>query len=174
SDRVMLYGGYHRGYKAGGVNLFREGAITETTYAPEYAKGIEIGMKADYWDGRARTNVAIFDTKFSDLQINFFTGLEFKTENVGEATTKGIEVENLLKVSDDVLLGVSLTRLDAEFGVLDNPLLSYLDHREMPKSPEWAATANVTYTKRLPNQMTLLARGLLSYTGKHYVGAEIP
>jgi iron complex outermembrane receptor protein len=174
SDRVMLYGGYHRGYKAGGVNLFREGAITETTYAPEYASGTEIGMKADYWDGRARTNVAIFDTRFSDLQINFFTGLEFKTENVGEATTKGIEIENLLQVNEQILLGLSLTRLDAKFGVLDNPSLSYLNNRAMPKSPDWAATANVTFTKRLPNQMTLLTRGLLSYTGKHYVGAEIP
>jgi iron complex outermembrane receptor protein len=174
TDRVMLYGGYHRGYKAGGVNLFREGAITETTYAPEDARGVEVGMKADYWDGRARTNVAIFDTKFSDLQINFFTGLEFNTENVGEATTKGIEVENLLQLNEQLLLGVSLTRLDAKFGDLENPLLSYLDHRAMPKSPEWAATASVSYSKPLPNQMTLLTRGLLSYTGKHYVGAEIP
>lgn len=174
TDRVMLYGGYHRGYKAGGVNLFREGAITETTYAPEYANGFEVGMKADYWDGRARTNVAVFDTKVSDLQMNFFTGLQFRTQNVGDGTTKGIEVENLLQVREDLLLGVSLTRLEASFGVLDDPSLSYLDHRAMPNSPEWAATANVGYTKRLANQMTLLARGLLSYTGKHYVGAEIP
>ena len=174
SDRVMLYGGYHRGYKAGGVNLFREAAITATTYAPEHASGVEIGLKADYWDGRARTNVAIFDTRLSDLQMNFFTGLDFNTENVGEATSKGIEVENLLQLNEELLLGISLTRLDAKFGVLEDPRLGYLDHRAMPQSPDWAATANVVYAKRLPNQMTLLTRGLLSYTGEHYVGAEMP
>jgi len=95
SDDVMLYGGYHRGYKAGGVNLFREAVVTDTTtYAPETADSIEFGLKSQYWNGRAITNIALFHTEFSDLQINFFTGLEFVTVNTGEATSTGLEIEN--------------------------------------------------------------------------------
>mgnify|MGYP000427087161 CR=1 FL=1 len=51
----------------------------------------------------------------------------FNTENVGEASTKGVEVENLLQVSERVLLGFSLTRLEAKFGVLEDPRLGYLN-----------------------------------------------
>ncbi len=171
---VMVYGGYNRGYKAGGINLFREGAITSTKYAPEFADSIEVGMKAGYWGGRARTNVAIFDARFSDLQINFFTGLEFRTENTGEATSRGIEIENNFQVSDALRVDFSLTHLNAEFADLIDPSLSYLDHRATPKSPSWAGVLSADYEKPLGNRLTLIARGLVSYTGKHFVGAEIP
>ena len=174
ADGMMLYGGVHRAYKAGGVNLFREGAITDTTYDPEYARGFELGLKADYAQGRARTNVALFETDFTDLQINFFTGLEFRTENTGDATTRGLEIENALQFSDALRLDVSLTWLESRFGDLTNPLLSYLDHRATPKAPDWSGTAALAYEQPLRNGMTFLTRGLVSYTGKHFVGAEIP
>ena len=174
AGNVMLYGGYNRGYKAGGVNLFREGAITDMTYDPEYARGFEVGMKADYAQGRARTNVALFETDFTDLQINFFTGLEFRTENVGDATARGVEIENVLQISDGLRLDVSLTWLESRFGDLTADDLSYLDHRATPKAPEWSATASVTYERPLRNGMAFVARGLAAYTGEHFVGAEIP
>ena len=98
SDDVMVYGGYHRGFKAGGVNLFREGVVTNTTiYAPETADSFEFGFKSQYWDGRAISNISLFHTEFSDLQINFFTGLEFRTENTGEASTTDEDAERYLR-----------------------------------------------------------------------------
>jgi iron complex outermembrane receptor protein len=174
ASNAMLYGGYQRGYKAGGVNLFREGAITDMTYDPEYADGLEIGVKVDYAQGRARTNVALFETDFTDLQINFFTGLEFRTENTGDATTRGVEIENAFQLSDALRVDASLTWLKSRFGDLTNPLLTYLDHRATPKAPEWDGTASVAYERPLRNGMTFLTRGLVSYTGKHFVGAEVP
>ena len=174
SADIMVYGGYSRGYKAGGVNLFREGAITSPTYASEFADSFELGLKAEYWGGGARTNVAIFDTKFSDLQMNFFTGLEFRTENVGETTTRGVEIESVFQVTDNLRADLSVTYLDSTFGDLSNPLLDYLDDRDMPAAPEWAAVAALRYEKPLAGGMTLTARALASYVGDHFVGAEIP
>ena len=173
SNDFMVYGGYHRGYKAGGVNLFREGFITNTTYLPEFADSLEVGLKIDYWQGRARTNLAVFDTEFSDLQINFFTGLEFRTENTGEATTRGIEIENVLQVTDSLRLDLSITHLDSAFGDLNDPFLSYLDNRATPKAPDWAAVLAFGYEKPLRNGMAVLTRGSASYVGEHFVGAEI-
>lgn len=175
SDDVMIYGGYHRGFKAGGVNLFREAVVTNTTtYAPETADSFEVGLKSRYWDGRAVTNVAVFHTEFSDLQINFFTGLEFRTENTGEATTKGIEIENTFLLSDDLRFDLSATFLDSHFDKLNNVFLSYLDDRDTPRAPDLAAVASLEYERQIGNSLNFYARGMASYMGEHFVGADVP
>ena len=173
SPSMMLYGGYHRGYKAGGVNLFREGVITSTTYRPETVDSFEVGFKSEYLGRRARTNVAIFDAEFSDLQINFFTGLEFRTENTGKAISRGIEVENYFQVTNQLRVDVAMTYLDSRFGDLQAPSLAYLDGRDTPRAPRKSAAATVNYSRPLPGGRVLFTRGLLSYTGTHYVGADI-
>jgi iron complex outermembrane recepter protein len=173
-DGLMLYAGYHRGFKAGGVNLFREGAITETVYQPETADSLEAGAKIDYRGGRARTNIAIFDTEFRNLQINFFTGLEFRTENTGKATTRGVEIENELQLGKHLRLDVAATFLDAQFKDVGSPYLTYLVGRDMPEAPPWAAAVTATYEWPLRGSMSLFVRGFASYVGEHYVEADVP
>jgi iron complex outermembrane receptor protein len=171
---VLIYGGYHRGFKAGGVNLFREGVVSNNTvYAPESAYSIEIGVKTQYWDGRATTNVALFDTEFSDLQINFFTGLEFRTQNTGRATTQGVEVENRFLLSDNVELDVAATYLDARFGDLDDPFLTYLDGRDTPRAPRWAANIGLDYHRAIAGDRRFFVRVAAMYRDAHYVDAEV-
>lgn len=172
-DSGMAYAGYHRGFKSGGVNLFREGAITNTRYAPELADSIEAGIKLDYRDGTARTNIAAFYTRFTDLQINFFTGLEFRTENTGEASTRGVEIENVWQFSNQLRLDFSVTYLDSRFDEIANPLLAYLAGRDTPRAPRWAGVAGLRYEWPLAGDRRLFARGVASYSGSHYVGADV-
>jgi iron complex outermembrane recepter protein len=171
---VLIYGGYHRGFKAGGVNLFREGVVSNNTvYAPESADSVEIGMKAQYWNDRATTNVALFDTEFSDLQINFFTGLEFHTRNTGEAMTRGVEVESRFLLSDNLWLDAAVTYLDARFGNLDDPFLTYLDGRDTPRAPRWAANIGLDYRRPIAGDRSLFVRVGAAYRDSHYVDADV-
>ena len=173
-DQLMLYAGYHRGYKAGGVNLFREAASTNTqTYAPETADSIEAGLKLEHWDNRARTNIAIFHTEFSDLQINFFDGLNFRTENTGEASTQGLELETQVQATERLRVDFAATYLDAKFDRIDNPFLSYLVGRDTPRAPEWASVLGLSYDRPLSNSLRFRASGLASYTGSHFTGADV-
>jgi iron complex outermembrane receptor protein len=175
SESVMAYAGFYQGYKAGGINLFREAVVTDTTtYDPEEADSFELGIKADYLSGRARTNVAVFDTELENLQINFFTGLDFRTENVGEAESRGIEIENRFLLTDSLSLRLDLTFLDAEFTRIDNPYLDYLQGRATPRSPDVAAVAALSYDRPLADGLTFTAQILASYMGDHYVGASVP
>lgn len=174
SSYGMIYGGFHRGFKAGGVNLFREGAITNTTYVPEIAESFEAGIKLDYLGGRARSNIAIFHTEFSDLQINFFTGLEFRTENTGKSSSKGIEIENTWQVNDQFRVDLSATYLRAKFDRIDNPFLSYLVGRDTPRAPKWSGMAAARYDWFFANEWSVYTNGLLSWSGSHYVGADAP
>ena len=171
----MYFGSYHRGYKAGGVNLFREGVVANTTaYQPEFVDNVEAGIKADYWDDKARTNLSVFYTEFTDLQINFFTGLEFRTVNTGTAKTKGVELENNFQVSDNLRIDLSVTYLDSRFVQIDEPFLIYLVDRETPRAPDWAGVLALTYEKPMTAGLDFFARGMASYVGSHYVGADVP
>jgi len=173
-DDSMYYVTYQRGYKAGGVNLYREAILTETTtYDPEFADSFEFGAKLSYWDRRARTNIALFRTEFSDLQINFFDGLNFRTENTGEALSQGVEIENEIHLSNEFRLDVSATYLDSKFKTIDDPLLAYLIDRDTPRAPRWAAVAQLSYEKQVGGHV-FVARGMASYTGAHFVGADTP
>jgi iron complex outermembrane receptor protein len=174
SDQIMMYGGYHRGYKAGGVNLFREGVVSNaTTYRPEFAESIEAGIKLTYWDNKARSNLALFHTEFTDLQINFFTGLEFRTENTGSARTQGIEIENTLQITDEFRFEFAVTYLDSKFEAVENPLLSYLVGRETPRAPDWASVIVLAYERPISSRFDFFARAMNSYVGSHYVGADV-
>ena len=174
NDETMIYAKYDRGYKSGGVNLFREAVVTDTqTYDPEYADSIELGLKMDYLNGRARTNVTLFHTEFTDLQINFFDGFNFRTENTGEATSKGVEFENNFQLSNDWRLDFAVTWLDAEFGNIEAPELSYLVNRDTPRAPRWAGVLALNWERPVFANKVIFARGLASYTGSHYVGADV-
>ena len=96
-------------------------------------------MKADYWNGKARSNISAFYSEFTDLQINFFTGLEFRTENTGAATTRGVELENNFQFTDQLRMDLSLTYLDSTFDEIDSSHLSYLVGRDTPRAPDWIA-----------------------------------
>ncbi|WP_085759295.1 TonB-dependent receptor domain-containing protein [Oceanicoccus sagamiensis] len=174
SDDIMAYTSYSRGFKAGGINLFREAVLTDTThYDPEYADSYEIGLKSQYWQGRASSNIALFYTEFSDLQVNFFDGLNFRTENTGKARTQGVELENTLLFTEQWTMDFAVTYLEATFESLDNPQLDYLLDRDTPRAPDWASVLGINFNQQLSANLKIKARASLSYTGDHYVGADV-
>jgi len=175
NDDVMFYGGYHRGYKASGINLFREAVITDTTtYAPETADSFELGLKMKYWSGRALTNIALFNTQFSDMQINFFEDLTFRTENTAESSTKGVEVENVFQFTDDLQMYLAMTFMDAKFDQIDTESLKYLEGRDTPRAPGFSGVLSLTWDRPITDRLNLFARGMASYMGDHFISPDIP
>lgn len=175
APHVMMYGSYQRGYKAGGVNLFREAVVTNgTVYAPEFADNFEVGFKVRYLNNTATTNVAIFHTAFTDLQINFFSGLEFRTENTGKAKSRGIEVENKFQLTDDLRVDFALNYLDAKFEEIDNPFLTYLIGRATPRAPKLSGALELNYITALTDSLLMVGRAAGTYMGEHFVGADTP
>jgi iron complex outermembrane receptor protein len=174
NNDTMLFAGVHTATKAGGVNLFREGVASgATTYDPEQAVSVEAGVKADFWRNRARTNLTLFHTEFEDLQINFFTGLEFRTENTGRARTTGVEFQGGFQVTDDLRVDVAATWLDARFVTVQNPQLDYLVDRRTPRAPELAGNLALTYQRPVGETLEFFVRGMASYMGSHFVGADV-
>ena len=69
SDDVHVYAKYATGYRAGGAS---SRTSNYQAFDPEDVKSYEVGLKTDFWDHRARLNLAgyIMDRKNSQVDIS--------------------------------------------------------------------------------------------------------
>jgi iron complex outermembrane receptor protein len=95
---VNIYGGFKTGYKSGGFSNQSSYTLAsvpaDLDFDPERAKGFEGGLKTTLLDNQLRFDVALYNYKYSDLQVDFFEAQTFRyvTTNAGSARTKGVEV----------------------------------------------------------------------------------
>jgi iron complex outermembrane receptor protein len=113
----LLYANVSTGFKAGG--FFSDVAPTNT-YKPEKLISYVLGSKNTLFGGRARLNLEAFWWDYKDHQesrVGFAPSgnIVLLTENVGNATMKGVEVDTELKVGRLGRLSLRGQYLDARF-----------------------------------------------------------
>lgn len=185
SPEVMGYLTYSRGYKSGGVNIDNTAAGTvlnnpaeipgatplDPKYKSEFIDGYELGLKTGYWNGRARSNLALFYDEMTDLQVAQFLGTQFTIINAPEATVYGAEIENSVALNDFVSLGVDLTWLpEAKFGPAAQ--LLNLSSREFPQAPELAGNLSLSFDKPVSGDRSVVARLALQYSGSQFTNTS--
>ncbi len=120
NDDVHVYVTHSTSYNAGGFNA-RAGSIAGFAFAvdEEEVSAIDAGLKADWLDGRMRTNLALFRNKFDDLQIAQFEagsgGASSRQVNAGKATYQGIELDAVAILADGFIVDLNFGYLDAEY-----------------------------------------------------------
>ena len=156
TDNLMTYATYSRGYKAGGVNLAREGAgllgsPTDALFDPEFADHYELGLKTD--GDRYRINAAYFLTQFEDMQAQVFVPPVFFVRNVDGAEAQGIEVESSFSLTDNIDLNAGLMWLDATFDDSVGPLggIDPVGGRDLPWAPEFTGSLGIDLNYPLAN-----------------------
>lgn len=117
SPSINTYASFTHGYKAGGINLDTTAAVlgADPTFLSEEVDAYEIGVKGQTANGALTVNVAAFFEEFTNFQVLEFTGTAFATFNVPVAETKGIEIEGLLRPSDELTLNFGATILEASY-----------------------------------------------------------
>lgn len=120
NDDVLVYASYSEGFKSGGFNVDFIQTLEELPYEEETAESWEIGLKSTLADGRARLNLALFDTTFDNFQVQQFqriseTVSRIAISNAAQANTKGIEAELTLMPTDGLTLMANGAYVDAEF-----------------------------------------------------------
>ncbi|MCD7097827.1 TonB-dependent receptor [Stenotrophomonas sp. MMGLT7] len=125
-DSAMVYAKYSTGFKAGGAN---SRSTTYTSFAPEEVTAFELGFKSQFWDNRARLNLALFDSKIEHKQMDFSlpfdpdsgeTRTTMVTTNApGNGTSRGAELEFSVMPLDNLTVGLNYayTRIDAQTAV---------------------------------------------------------
>ena len=101
---IMAYVTWQKGFKSGG---FQANTCLDS-YDPESIKGVEAGIKSEFWDRRARLNVAAYRYTYSNLQVQKQVGIAgFSVVNAADSRLKGIEATFELSVTDRLQLSAA-------------------------------------------------------------------
>ena len=128
NDDITVYGGYSQGFKAGMFDPRGANFVTpavEQGVEPETLDSYEIGFKAVYWGGRAITNVALFYSEYTDMQIPGSIGIDTNGDgvnddfvgtltNAGESEISGIEIEGNFLFTENLSMQVAASFLDTD------------------------------------------------------------
>lgn len=90
----LLYASYETGYRGGGFS----NSLGHETYEPEYIEAATLGSKNRFLENSLQVNVEVFHWKYSNQQVSHFgfdtnNNSSLFTENIGESTIKGFDVD---------------------------------------------------------------------------------
>ena len=128
-----VYASWARGFKGGGFDPrmnFTGTKISLATakagYRPETIDSFELGLKSAYNGGRILTNIALFDSKYKDVQIpgsvaidtngdgidDSFAGL---VTNAGKAKIQGLELEASARITNNFSVSGMYSHINAKY-----------------------------------------------------------
>lgn len=182
SDKVMLYATYSEGFKSGGftqrvfppiVAGFTAPPGTPDldlipTYEPEFVDVLEAGFKMDLLDGQLRLNGAFFKTNYEELQVQVFNSVAPVTQNIGEASIEGFELELSASPAEGWFIEGSLSLLNAEYDTIDTANTLIFESNEFERVPETTASLGLSKEFSLSNAGTFLLRADWSYRSETF------
>ena len=174
NDDMMIYGGYSRGYKAGGFNIDRSGfqirpstlpgtscatpaalqsrvCVDDLGFNPEFTDSYEVGLKSTLFGGSTTFNVTGFFQQISDYQLNAFNGFNYITRNVPDVISQGVEIEMATNPIEGLNINGGVTYTDAYydstvvFNSLDPVPNTVTSGDPLSFAPEWVVTGAIAY-----------------------------
>ena len=132
---VMLYGKWSTGYKSGGAN---SRSLFYTAFSPETVSMFEAGAKTQFFDNRARLNLAVYTGTYKDIQLDFsaqyqqtdpltgklLTTLRTTTETTnapGEGKLRGFEADFTFAATENLTLSANYAYNKVEIPATKNP-----------------------------------------------------
>jgi len=144
TEGVMPYFIISRGYRSGGFNT----TIIEagTPYDPEFSWNYELGAKTYWWDNKLRLNAALFYIERSDMLVDVTAGDGYSTyiDNAAEASSKGFEVELMVRPVKELQLVAGAAYTDAKFDEYTTEDQVF-DGNHVINSPEYTFNLGATY-----------------------------
>ncbi|OCC22401.1 hypothetical protein MB02_17070 [Croceicoccus estronivorus] len=201
TDDIMLYAKYVTSFIAGGTSagalaydsvtnqVFQGPAIP---YKEEKAKSWEAGLKAEWFDRRLRTNLALFHVKYTGLQTPIFqssgcivspndicepiASSQFVT-NFGKARAYGAEFEITAVPVEGLTLSASGSYTDFDYQEISPLLLANASVTEVKDYPETARPKFMTnlsaeYVMPLMNETKLALRVDGNYRSKINISTD--
>ncbi|OAO04908.1 TonB-dependent receptor [Sphingomonadales bacterium EhC05] len=163
---ITVYASFTHGYKSGGFNLDATAAAggADPRFLSEEVDAYEVGMKGKFLDGAVTLNIAGFHEEFSNFQILEFTGAQFTTFNVPKAKTTGVEIETVIRPSDNFTVNGGLTITDARFpndcaGTQTSANVLSLCGNTLSNAPKVVGILGATYDRDIGTSMKFFLNG---------------
>ncbi|MGW8204725.1 TonB-dependent receptor [Sphingomonas sp. VDB2] len=149
---IMAYVRISSGYRSGGIN---PRAAVINIFAPEDVKSYEAGLKSELFDRRVRLNLAIFQTDYSNQQINQFAagsgGVTSLIVNAGQVRFRGVEAELTVAPTEGLTFDGSLGYTDPKYksylfrDPATNQIIDVADEARMPQTAKFNAHVGGQY-----------------------------
>ncbi|WP_219894293.1 TonB-dependent receptor [Aquisediminimonas profunda] len=176
---ILLYGTYSQGFKSGGWNSRDNNvnaAVGNQPFRPERAETFEIGLKADWLDRALRTNLALFTSKYKDIQLTTLfldpnTGAPTSTiENGGDARIKGFEAEITAVPVRGLTLNLNAGYIDDHYlSISPNAVRTGITLADrLSNISRWNAYAGATYETSVGGLGTVRIHGDATYRSQVY------
>ena len=111
NDNQMLYATFSTGFKPGGFNT--TDIVGLTTFDPEIANVLEIGMKNTLMDGALQFNLSAYSNDYEGLQLSKIVNRASLNDNA-DATIEGIEAEFTFFLSSTLMIDGFVSKTDAK------------------------------------------------------------
>ena len=118
----MVYALYSEGFRLGGSNSQRAAntGLVPLNYGADKLGNYEVGLKSEWLDNRLQINVSAFFMEWTDIQMDNDGGVDNEwwlrgTINGDTAETKGVEVNWVAQITDNLNFEGSLFFADPEF-----------------------------------------------------------
>jgi iron complex outermembrane receptor protein len=157
---VNTYATYSRGYKGPAYNVFFNMLSRDTlALKPETSDSFELGLKASAFDRKLTANIAVFNTRYSNYQANFYDtvagAVVTRLINAGDVSTKGVELDLNARPTRELTLTQSLAYTDASIDSFNCPAAATascnLNGQPLPFSPKWKSFTRANYALPLQN-----------------------
>ena len=165
---VTVYASFTHGYKSGGFNLDSTAASggADPRFASEEVDAYEVGLKAKFLDNAVTLNVAGFHEEFTNFQVLEFTGAQFTTFNVPLAKSTGVEIETVIRPSDNLTVNGGLTYTNARYpdncaGTQTSNNVLSLCGNSLTNAPKWVGIMGATYDRDIGDSLNFFINGQL-------------
>ena len=177
NKNANVYAAYTRGFRAGGVNA--QGGLpadVSQDFKPEYSDNFEVGYKTAFWNNRVNFNIAGYLINWKDLQFfNNVAPFTFARENVGDAYSKGIEVEANVIPFKGLQVDFAYSMNDAEyedFSLKRFGSLVPIGGNKLANAPKNTFFTAAEYTIQTSENVNLLFRAEYRNIGGHYTDIQ--
>jgi outer membrane receptor protein involved in Fe transport len=190
---VLTYASYARGFKAGGFNLDRvacptdglcanPGALTpdlNTSFPGEFADSYELGVKSTLLHRTLILNATVFSQRFTNFQLNTFTGLVFVVTPVPVVNSNGVDADFVWLPTRNLSFQGGLTVADTRFTKGDqaallagNPQYLGAPGARLPLAPLYSASIAATYSHDLGRDYMGAINFDAKYSSQYNTGSD--
>jgi iron complex outermembrane receptor protein len=167
NDAVNLYARVAKGFRAASVQP--AGAFGNQSVAePETNTSLEVGVKADLWDRRAKLYFNVFRYEVKDQQLTAVGGANnaVRLLNAEETVGQGAELDFQAYLTPQLLVTLGASYNDTEINddgiavgtcfacTVTDPVVggfAVIDGNPLPQAPEWIANFTLRYGMPLGN-----------------------
>src|SRR5262249_37686665 len=175
---IHAYVSYSKGHKSGGINLAGipvdsagNPILTTAVIKPENVSSYEVGLKNQFFNGRLTINLAAFDTKVHNYQVNVVDSgpgaLRGYLSNIEKVSSRGIELDSGFVTNENLSGYLSATWTEGKYvSFLNGPcplelntgatVACDLSGRPLPGLSRWVISAGGEYRHAVFDGMAYL------------------